>query len=250
MVVANGVVAAFGREDRSSDDVAAETGTDADALARIIRTLASRGVFEDAGDGRYRLTSIGRKFLPDEPGTIAGIANFKPWELHAWAEAEHTLRTGEPSFASFFELEYWEWLEAHPDEAAGFNDDMRRRTTGLLAAALPLFDWPHAGTVVDVGGGNGLLLERLLEREPELRGIVFDLPHVAVEAETVIRTAGLDDRVQSSAAASSRRFPPGMMSTYSRASCTTGTTMRRRASWSGSVRRWRHPPASCCSKPS
>ncbi|MGZ6545620.1 MAG: methyltransferase [Actinomycetota bacterium] len=137
-----------------------------------------------------------RRFLPDEPGTIAGIANFKPWELHAWAEAEHTLRTGEPSFPSFFELGYWDWLEAHPNEAARFNDDMRRRTTGLLAAALPLFDWPHDGTVVDVGGGNGLLLERLLEREPELRGIVFDLPHVAAEAEAVMRTAGLADRVQ------------------------------------------------------
>ena len=196
MAVANGVVAAFGREERSADDVAVETGSDPGALARIIRTLASRGVFEEAGDGRYRLTSTGRRFLPDEPATIAGIANFKPWELHAWAEAEHTLRTGEPSFPSFFALGYWDWLEAHPHEAARFNDDMRRRTTGLLAAALPLFVWPHDGTIVDVGGGNGLLLERLLEREPGLRGIVFDLPHVAAEAEAVMRTAGLADRVQ------------------------------------------------------
>ena len=196
MAVASGVVEAFGREERSSDDVAVETGTDPGALARVLRTLASRGVFEDAGDGRYRLTSTGRRFLPDEPGTIAGIANFKPWELHAWAEAEHTLRTGEPSFPSFFELGYWDWLETHPNEAARFNDDMRRRTTGLLAAALPLFDWPHDGTIVDVGGGNGLLLERLLEREPDLRGIVFDLPHVAAEADAVMRTAGLAGRVQ------------------------------------------------------
>ncbi len=105
------------------------------------------------------------------------------------------MRTGEPSFPSFFGQDYWGWLAANPLIATRFNDDMRRRTTSLLSEALPLYDWPHHGTVVDIGGGNGLLLERLLEREPALRGVVFDLPHVAEEAEERVRAAGLADRV-------------------------------------------------------
>jgi SAM-dependent methyltransferase len=196
MVVAEGVVAAFGREERSPAEVAAITDSHAGTLERVIRALAGRGVFEERDGGRFRLTALGRRFLADEPGNIAGLANLKPWELHAWAEIGHTLRTGEPSFPSFFGQDYWGWLAANPLIAARFNDDMRRRTTSLLAAALPLYDWPDHGTVVDIGGGNGLLLERLLEREPSLRGVVFDLPHVAAEAAELVRAAGLADRVE------------------------------------------------------
>jgi predicted O-methyltransferase YrrM len=196
MCVVAGVIAAFAREERSPEDVAASTNTHPTTLARVLRALASRGVFEECGGGHYRLTVLGRRFLPDEPGNIAGLANFKPWELHAWAEADHTLRTGEPSFPAHFGQGYWDWLTANPSVAAKFNDDMRRRATSLLAAALPLFDWPDHGTIVDVGGGNGLLLERLLAHKPELRGVAFDQPHVVAEAAELFRAAGVADRVE------------------------------------------------------
>ena len=196
MCVASGVVQAFGRDDRTPQDVAADTGTHAGALARIIRALASRGVFEDGGGGRYRLTQVGRRLLADETGNVAGLANFKPWELHAWAEASFTLRTGKPSFPEYFGQGNWDWLAAHPDLSERFNDDMRRRTTSLLDVALPLLDLPDRGTIVDVGGGNGLLLERVLEGRPGLRGVVFDAPHVVAEAEERLRAAGLWERVE------------------------------------------------------
>jgi O-methyltransferase domain len=196
LCVDTGVVEAFGREERSAEDVAAVTGTDADTLARVLRALASRGVFETRDGGRYRLTDVGRIFLVDEPGNIAGFASHKPWELHAWAESAHTLRTGEPSFPVHFGQGNWDWLKANPEIGAKFNDDMRRRTTTLLAVALPLFDWPDDGTVCDVGGGNGLLLERLLAFRTELRGVMFDQPQVVAEASELFRAAGLEGRVE------------------------------------------------------
>jgi len=77
MCVAAGVIAAFAREERSPEDVAVSTNTHPAALARVLRALASRGLFEECGGGRYRLTVLGRRFLPDEPASIAGLANFK-----------------------------------------------------------------------------------------------------------------------------------------------------------------------------
>lgn len=196
LCVAEGIIEAFDREDRSPQDVAASTGMHGDSVARAVRVLASRGVFEECGDGRYRLTALGRRFLSDEPDSVVGIAHFRPWELHAWAEAGHSLRTGEPSFPAHFRQGVWDWLAANPEPSTAFNEDMRRRTTMLLASGLPLFDWPDTGTIVDVGGGNGLLLERLLELKPGLRGIAFDQPHVVAEAEEHLRTAGLGDRAE------------------------------------------------------
>lgn len=194
MCVAEGIIEAFGREDRSPEGVAASTGMHGETVARVVRVLASRGVFQECGDGCYRLSDLGRRFLSDEPGSVAGLAFFRPWELHAWAEAGHTMRTGEPSFPAYFRQGFWDWLAANPQRSTKFNEDMRSRTTSLLAAGLSLFDWPETGTIVDVGGGNGLLLERLLELKPGLRGIAFDLPHVVTEADEHLRAAGLIDR--------------------------------------------------------
>lgn len=196
LLVEHGVCEAFGREARSVDDVAAETGTNAEAVRRMVRVLRSRGVFESAGDDQVRLTPTGRRLLHDEPGSLAGLANFKPYELHAWAEAPHTLKTGEAAFPNYFDQTMWAWLEQHPADSAQFNDTMRRRTSGLLASGLPEYDWPEHGTVVDIGGGNGLLLERLLTYCPGMHGVVFDLPHVVSEATDRLGAAGLADRVE------------------------------------------------------
>jgi predicted transcriptional regulator len=196
MFVAADVFETFGREARTLPVVAAATGLDLGTLGRMVRALAGRGVFEARDGDKYALTPLGRRFLHDEPGTVAGIGNFKPWELHAWSEAIYTLRTGEPSFPHYHTLGFWEWLAAHPQQSELFNEDMRRRTTTLIDGGLALYDWPHEGTVIDIGGGNGLLLERILRERPKLHGIVFDQPHVVAEARSHFDGAGVSDRAE------------------------------------------------------
>ena len=196
MFVAGGVFEAFGREARTLPDVAADTGVDVEVLGRMVRALASRGVFTETDGGAYELTALGRRFLRDEPGSVSGIGNFKPWELHAWAEAHHSLRTGEASFPKYYTLGFWEWLAAHPEQSEWFNEDMRRRTTTLLDGGLALYDWPHEGLVVDIGGGNGLMLERILRERPGLQGVLFDQPHVVAEARSHFEGAGVADRAE------------------------------------------------------
>jgi SAM-dependent methyltransferase len=190
-----GVIAAFGRDERSPSDVAAATGTHVGTLERVVRALESRGVFERGASARFRLTDIGRRFLPDEPGNLSGFASFRSWELHAWAEATFTLQTGRPAFPHHFGRQYWNWLADHPAVASKFNAGMRQRTAALLDVALPRFEWPARGTVVDVGGGNGQLLARVLVGRSALRGIVFDLPQGVTEALPLLEAAGVANRV-------------------------------------------------------
>jgi hypothetical protein len=97
--------------------------------------------------------------------------------------------TSEAPFAHRFGTGFWEWLADHPAERAAFDAAMageRQRPAERLAA----LDWRDGEVVVDVGGGNGALLVELIERRPELRGIVLDLP------ETVRDEAALGDRIQ------------------------------------------------------
>jgi hypothetical protein len=191
-----GVFAAFGVDERSAVDVAAACAIDAPTLRRFLRALMARGVVERRDEDSYRLTPLGLRLVPSQSDNLAGLANFKPQELHAWAEAQHSLITGEAAFPHHFGSSMFAWLAAHPAALAQFNDTMRRRTATMLDAAIPAIDWRESGTVVDVGGGNGLLLERLLRPRPGLIGVLFDLPAVVAEAPDLLAAAGIADRVE------------------------------------------------------
>jgi hypothetical protein len=191
-----GVIAAFGTAERSTDEVAKETGTHEPTLVRVLRALASRGVFEVGPGGNYRLSTLGRRLLPGDPRSLVGLAAFRAWEIHAWAEVGHTLRTGEPSFPLHFGHGYWDHLAANAPIAKAFNEQMQRRTTTMLDLGHSLYAWPEKGTVVDVGGGNGLLLSHVLQRMPDLRGVLFDLPHVVEYAGALLHGAGIAERVE------------------------------------------------------
>lgn len=196
LCVERGVLDQFGHEARSCAEVAEAIGADARTVTRLVRALEGSGVFEAVEGDRYRLSELGCRLLRDEPGSLAGLASFKPWEIHAWAEAGYTLATGKPAFDVHFGHGLWTHLQQQPELAARFDEQMQRRTASLLDLGLEAYDWPERGTVVDIGGGNGELLRRLLVHCPELRGVLFDLPHVVERAGALCRDAGVYDRIE------------------------------------------------------
>ena len=167
---------------RAVDDLARETGADADALYRFLRALASDGVFAEEERGVFRNT-------PASELLRGGWGDFAHLFGGVWYRtAERLSATGEAVFPSAFGTDFWSWLADHPDERAAFDWAMeqgKERRVARLAA----LDWRGDETVVDVGGGNGSLLVELLRRQPGLRGIVFDLP------ETVRDEEALGDRI-------------------------------------------------------
>ena len=120
----------------------------------------------------------------------------------ALGELDRAVRTGAGTFAETFGDELYAWLRAHADERAVFDRAMAGEK-GAAAGRLADLDWRDGELVVDVGGGNGALLAALLERRPELRGIVFDLP------ETVRDEAALGDRIEFVAGSFFERVPEG-----------------------------------------
>ena len=165
-----GVADALGERARPVGEVAGEVGADADTLHRLLRALASGGVFAEEEPGVFRNTEVSQLLrLPD----WRAIAH-----LHGgvWHRAAGELdASGQASFPRAFGTNFWSWLAAHPEERAAFDCAM---VTGKDESVQRLMevDWHDGDVVVDVGGGNGALLVELLRRRPGLRGIVFDLP--------------------------------------------------------------------------
>lgn len=169
---------------RSVGDLAQATGADPDTLHRIMRALASDGVFAEDGPGVFRNNESSEGLLSDD--TRAFAHHFGSVFYDAVATLDPA--TGAETFSRTFGTDFWSWLEARPEERSAFDVAMsggKDRPADRLAA----LDWSEDDVVVDVGGGNGALLRALLQRRPELHGIVFDLP------ETVRDEATLGDRI-------------------------------------------------------
>ncbi len=197
-----GVVDRLATGPATAAGLAAELGADEDALTRFLRALAGEGLFAVA-DGEYSLTPAGAALRSDVPGSLRHLSRLMTGEAYrVWELASLSLRTGAPAFETMFGAPLFDWLAARPDRQAEFAEAQ----AGLVRARLrPLLErsWDGAGHVVDVGGGNGMLLRALLAAHPGLRGTVFDLPGVA-PAE-----AGLPDRCRFVGGDFFTSVPPG-----------------------------------------
>ena len=105
-----------------------------------------------------------------------------------------TVQTGRTAFDSVFGEPVFDYLGKHPDESAVFNEGMTGFSSNIAPAVAEAYDFAAFKTVVDVGGGHGVLLNTILQAYPGVNGIVFDSPHVVVGAEDAIREAGLTGR--------------------------------------------------------
>jgi hypothetical protein len=176
-------------------ELAQATGTHAPSLNRVLRLLASAGVFVEEADGKFALTPIGACLRSDVPGSMRAAALlFGGVTQQAWGELLHSVTTGEPAFVHCFGMDSFSYMARRPEEAANFDQAMAGFTSQIAEAVAAAYDFSGCALAVDVGGGNGALLAGILNAHPNLRGIVFEQPHVTERARQRLEAAGLADR--------------------------------------------------------
>jgi hypothetical protein len=181
---------------RPCAELAEETGTRAPLLARLLRMLASGGVFAEVEPGVFGLTPAA-ELLRDRPGSLRGLALlYGESGQVAWSDLVGTLRTGQTGYQLATGMREWEYYARNPEAAAVFNDGMTSLSQQQADAVVAAYDFPAAGTVVDVAGGHGTLLATILRARPGLRGLLFDSPSVVAGAGSVLAAAGVADRCQ------------------------------------------------------
>lgn len=181
---------------KGGDDLAREIGADPGALRRLLRALAAIGVLVQDGE-RYGLTATGECLRRGVPGSLHSFVLIAGGEQYrAWGDLLHSLQTGRAAFDHAFGVGYYDYLAAHPEEAALFDESMRETGQESFQPVCDAYDFSGVTTVVDVGGGNGSLIAAVLQANPELRGILFDLPHVVRDAAPALAAAGIADRCE------------------------------------------------------
>jgi O-methyltransferase/methyltransferase family protein len=185
-------------EPQDAEALAAATGTYAPALRRVLRSLASVGLFRTDAQGRFSLTPLGATLQSDAPGaarsTVLALAGEFFWA--SWGEVLHSVRTGETGIEKALGVSEYEYLDSHPEDAWHFNAAMIGYHGEEASAIVDAYDCSGTGTVIDVGGGSGNLLATLLAANPSLRGVLFERPQVLPDAERNLKAAGVAERCE------------------------------------------------------
>ena len=181
---------------RTADEVAAAAKVDAGAAARLLRGLASVGVFERREGGRYGLTAVGERLRSGVPGTFrdAFIAEADPVHWRSWEHLVDSVRSGRPRPAEVFGTPAFDWYAKNPVHGEQFGRAMENVSRFAAAAVLEAYDFSDVKTLMDVGGGNGSLALAILEKHPDMRGKVADLPYMRDQAHAGIQAAGAAGR--------------------------------------------------------
>ncbi len=182
---------------RTAEELAAETGTHARSLYRLLRALSSSGVFREDSEHRFTLTPLSECLLGNTAGSLSALAWMRgDWQYRAWGDLLHNVQTGETAFEHVFGEPLFEFLRHTPENAAIFDQGMvgvhGRETDAMLAA----FDFSDIRVLADIGGGNGSVLAAVLAKHPPLQAILFDRADVIDRAKANLTQAGVAERVQ------------------------------------------------------
>ena len=171
---------------KSPTDLARAVGADPATLHRVLRALASVGVFVERKDGRFALTPLGATLRSDRPDSLRAFAIMMvdDYWFQAWSDLLQSVKTGQTAFDRVHGMKVFDYFGKHPDKARAFGEAM----TSISGTENPVvaagYDFSKVRTLVDVGGSHGHLLAAILKANRKLKGVLFDRPQVIDQARS------------------------------------------------------------------
>ncbi len=185
---------------KTVDALARATGTNADALRRVLQPLAHDGILAMPSPGTFALTDLSEPLRSSHPMSIRQTVRqtLADWNRQSWNALLDCVRTGEPAFARMHGgRDLWKWFaEENPAAAKVFHDSMGELTRMTLPLLVAAYDFGRHRRILDLGGGNGALISGIARAYPEIRGGVLDLPAALAEAPRTLDAAGVKDRIE------------------------------------------------------
>ncbi len=203
-----GIADLLSKGPKSIEELAQASGSHEPSLHRMLRALASVGIFAETEDRRYELTPMAEYLKTDSLRSIALMFN-SDWSDKAWGYFLDSVKTGDTPFEKAHGLPVSEWLEKNPHAAEVFNEANAIKAVSSHGAIIDAYDFSGIGTLTDVGGGLGVLMAEILMVNPMMRGIVLDIPSVIQKTRKMIQARDIKDRCQAVECDFFRDIPSG-----------------------------------------
>ena len=178
------------------DELATAAGAHSESLARVLRHLIGKGLFEEPSPGKFILNDNARALLDPAARLGFDLDGIGGRMARAWSTLLTAVETGAPAYDEVFGRPFWDDLAAHPRIAESFDALMGPEGHGPPDADIPIpGGWDAIRTVVDVGGGTGSLLAEILKSHSAIRGTLVDFPATVERSAAIFEAAGVQDRV-------------------------------------------------------
>jgi SAM-dependent methyltransferase len=191
---------------KSAKELAEATGTDPRALYRLLRALASLGIFAEEA-GRFCLTPLAECLLDPSMKAMATMRGES--QYRAWGELLYSVQTGKSAFEKVYGKPVFDYFSENPETGKLFDQAMTGVHGRETEAMLEAYDFSGIKTLADIGGGNGSVITVILKKYPAMHGIIFDLPAVVERTKANLLAAGLEGRCQVVAGSFFETVPAG-----------------------------------------
>jgi O-methyltransferase domain len=175
-----GIADLLGDEPKLIAELAQATGSNADALTRVLRLLESYGIFKLHGR-LVEHTPTSKMLRLDHPQSMRTATRLfglpSVWDI--CNGLDYSVKTGRPSTENIMPGGWWQHLSEHPDEARIFGESMYAWAQTRIPGILNAYDFSRFERIADLGGGHGQLIGAILQATPTTQGIIFDLPTMA-----------------------------------------------------------------------
>ena len=170
---------------KAAEELAPQVNANPQALYRLMRATASVGVLAEGADGKFSETPMSAVLRRNGSPSLRALAIMggREWHGRGWAHLEHCVRTGKQALDRIYGTPIFEFFEKHAEEAQIFNDAMTALSTIDSPAVAESYSFDQIHSIVDVGGGHGLLLATILARHPQMKGTLYDVPRVVEGAK-------------------------------------------------------------------
>lgn len=211
VVLRLGIPARLGSGSRTAGELARAAGVQEDPLYRVLRALASAGLFVETAPRSFALTDDGQMLRPGVPGSMHDMLLWvtSPFHFRVYAEMMHSVRTGQPAVEKVTGVPVFEYFPRDRELSETFNNAMTAFSDLVVRAVLDAYDFSDVRLLVDVAGGHGGVLTAILQKYPKMRGVLFDLDHVLAGARGRIQALGLSGRCEAEAGDFFAKVTPG-----------------------------------------
>ena len=181
----------------TSAELAKQSGADDESVSRLLRGLASAGIFSIDDNGKYSMTPLAESLKDDNPESIKAMALVLGDTFYkAYDELLFSVKTGENGFKKALGVPVFQYLTDNAETGKHFDRMMTDIHGGETQPMMETYDFSAFKTVVDIGGGNGEVISAILNKHAAVKGILFDLPEVIDRARNNVSASGLTDRCQ------------------------------------------------------
>lgn len=183
---------------KSIEELATATDTHAPSLYRVMRAVASVGVFTEQDDRKFALNPVAETLRSDVPNSLRDLTIFmgEDWHWEVWGKTLFSVRTGKSVWAEKHGADVFNYFKTNPEAAGIFDRAMNSLTTLSIKPVTEGYDFSGIKTLIDIAGGRGRLLTAILEANPSVRGVLFDLPHVIEGARANVAATDETQRME------------------------------------------------------